>query len=67
MSTLLWILVGIIYFVVMVTLGLATLRKGHLILFIFGFVFPFMWLLGAVFPATPRAAAAAREAERLAT
>jgi hypothetical protein len=47
--------------VVLITLGLATLRKGHLILFIFGFFVPFMWLIGGLMPPTRRAAAALGE------
>jgi hypothetical protein len=56
MSAILWILLGIIYFAVMVTLGVATLRKGHVVLFCVGIVFPFLWLIGALIAPTPRAA-----------
>jgi hypothetical protein len=59
--TVLWVLLGVLYVVVLITLGLATLRKGHLILFIFGFFVPFMWLLGGLMPPTRRAAAALGE------
>jgi hypothetical protein len=48
-----WIL-GIIYFVLMVTLGLISLRKGHWVMFIVGLFLPLFWLIGALMP--PRAA-----------
>lgn len=48
---------GILYFVLMVTLGVMTLRKGHWVMFIFGIFFPIMWLIGAVIaPAHPETA-----------
>jgi hypothetical protein len=59
MSTFLWILFSVAYLLVLVTLGVATLRKGHWLLFIVGIVFPLLWLIGALMGPTPRAAAAA--------
>jgi hypothetical protein len=56
MDTFLWVLLGVLYFVILLTLGLATLRKGHLFLFFIGIIFPVLWLVGALIPATPRAA-----------
>jgi hypothetical protein len=44
-----WIL-GIIYFVLMVTLGLISLRKGHWVMFIVGLFIPLFWLIGALMP-----------------
>jgi hypothetical protein len=58
MGTFLWILFGIFYVVILVTLGLATLRKGHVLLFIVGIIFPVLWLVGAMIAPTPRAAGA---------
>jgi len=55
--TVLWILLAILYFVVLVTLGVATLRKGHTVLFIVGIFFPFLWIIGGLMAPTPRAAA----------
>jgi hypothetical protein len=40
----------ILYLVLIVTLGVLTLRKGHYWLFGFGIIFPFLWLIGAVMP-----------------
>jgi hypothetical protein len=58
MGTFLWVLLGILYFVILFTLGLTTLRKGHIVLFIVGIVFPVLWLIGAMIGPTPRAARA---------
>jgi hypothetical protein len=55
--TLLWILLGIVYVVCWVFLGLATFRKGHYLLFWVGFIFPLLWIIGAVIGPTPRAEA----------
>lgn len=58
MGTFLWIVLGVIYFVVLVTLGINTLRKGHYFLFFLGIIFPLLWVIGAVIAPTPRAAGA---------
>lgn len=47
---------AVLYVVLLVTLGLMTLRKGHWVMFIIGIFLPIFWLIGAVIP--PRAAAA---------
>ncbi len=39
-----------LYFILMFTLGLMTLRKGHWVMFVFGIVFPLFWLIGALIP-----------------
>ncbi len=41
---------GIIYFILVVTLGVMSLRKGHWVMFIIGFFLPFFWLIGALMP-----------------
>jgi ABC-type multidrug transport system permease subunit len=56
--TVLWVLLGILYLVVLITLGVATLRKGHFVLFIVGFFIPLLWLVGGLIGPTPRAAGA---------
>lgn len=58
MSTVLWFLLGVVYLAVLITLGLTTLRKGHMFLFVIGFFIPILWIIGAVIGPTPRAAAA---------
>ena len=58
MSTFLWFLFAFIYFVALVSIGMATLRKGHYVLFLVGIVFPILWIVGALMGPTPRAMAA---------
>jgi hypothetical protein len=45
---------GILYLVLIVTLGVLTIRKGHWVMFLIGIVFPVMWLIGAIMPPTRR-------------
>jgi len=46
---------GILYLVLVFTLGVMTLRKGHWVMFIFGIFLPLFWVIGAVIPPTPSA------------
>jgi hypothetical protein len=46
-----WILLGVIYLVLLCTFAVLTFRKGHWILGLIGFIFPLLWLIGAVLPA----------------
>lgn len=55
----LWSVLGVLYVVALISLGLTTLRKGHYVLFGVGFIFPILWIFGALMAPTPRAAAAA--------
>jgi hypothetical protein len=48
---------AILYFVVLVTLGLTTLRKGHGLMFFLGIFFPVLWLIGAFMAPTEPAPA----------
>jgi hypothetical protein len=41
---------GVIYFVLMITLGVMSLRKGHWVMFIIGLFIPIFWLIGALLP-----------------
>lgn len=44
---------GLLYLVILFTLGLMTLRKGHWVMFILGIFLPLFWLIGAMIrPAT---------------
>ena len=45
-----------IYVVLLITLGVMTLRRGHWVMFIVGFVMPLFWLIGALMPPTARTA-----------
>jgi len=42
--------VGIIYVVLLITIGIICLRKGHWVMFIVGLFIPLFWLIGAVIP-----------------
>jgi hypothetical protein len=46
--------VGAIYLVLMITLGVLCLRKGHWVMFIIGLFFPLLWLIGAIIPPAAR-------------
>ena len=58
MSTFLWITLVVLYLMALVSLGLATLRKGHTVLFWFGIIFPVLWIVGALMQPTAKVAAA---------
>jgi hypothetical protein len=45
------ILLSVIYLVLILILALLSFRKGHWVLGLFGFVFPVLWLFGALVPA----------------
>jgi hypothetical protein len=62
-SLLLWITLSALYLVLLWTVGIATFRRGHGLLFCVGIVFPIVWIVGAFIPRT--AAAAAAEAPSL--
>ena len=46
-----FVLVGILWFVLLVTVGIITIRKGHWVMFIIGIFFPLFWIIGALMPA----------------
>ena len=49
---------ALLYFILVFTLGLMTLRNGHGWMFFFGIFFPFLWIFGA-FIKPPETGAAA--------
>jgi hypothetical protein len=51
----LWILLGALYLTLFFLLGLATLRKGHYVLFFVGIILPILWVVGALLGPTPGA------------
>jgi hypothetical protein len=53
-STLLGAGLAILYVVLLVTLGVMSLRKGHWIMFIVGLFIPLFWLIGALIPPVRR-------------
>jgi hypothetical protein len=48
-------LAAFLYIVLIFTLGLTTIRKGHWVMFLVGIVLPFFWLIGALMPPTTEA------------
>ena len=44
------VLLGAIYFVLLVTLGIMSIRKGHWVMFIIGIFIPLFWIIGALLP-----------------
>ena len=45
---------GILYIVLLITLGVMALRKGHWVMFIIGIFIPLFWLIGTVMPPVRR-------------
>ena len=41
---------GILYLVLLVVLGITSFRKGHWVLGLIGFIFPVLWIIGAILP-----------------
>ena len=44
----------VLYIVLLVTLGIMTIRKGHWVMFIVGIFLPIVWIIGAVMPPRQR-------------
>jgi hypothetical protein len=42
---------GILYVILLLTLGIISIRKGHWVMFIIGIFLPLFWLIGALMPA----------------
>ena len=40
-----FVLGGILYVVLLLTLGIMSIRKGHWVMFILGIIFPLLWLI----------------------
>jgi hypothetical protein len=52
MSGTFWAIGGVIlYLVLLCTLAVLSFRKGHWVLGLIGFIFPILWLIGAILPA----------------
>jgi hypothetical protein len=49
------VILGIIWFVLLVTLGVMSIRKGHWVMFIIGIFIPIFWIIGALMPPKQRA------------
>jgi len=44
-------LLGVLYLVLLISLGLASIKRGHWVMFIIGIFLPIFWLIGALLPA----------------
>ena len=49
------VLLGAIYFVLLVTLGIMSIRKGPWVMFIIGIFIPLFWIIGAIMQPKSRA------------
>jgi len=47
---LLYVGLGILYVVLLIVLGLKCIKGGHWVMFIIGFIFPVLWIIGGVLP-----------------
>jgi hypothetical protein len=45
---------GILYIVLLLVLGLTSIKKGHWIMFLIGIVIPIFWIIGALMPPVQR-------------
>jgi hypothetical protein len=45
---------AVLYIVLMVTLGIMSIRKGHWVMFIIGIFLPLFWLIWALLPSRRR-------------
>lgn len=43
---------GVLYFILLLVLGLMSIKKGHWIMFLIGIFLPVFWLIGALLPPT---------------
>jgi len=44
------LLLGILWLVLLITLGVMSLRKGHWVMFLVGLFVPIFWIIGALIP-----------------
>jgi hypothetical protein len=52
-STAGWIAVlGVLYLILLLSLGITSIRKGHWMMFILGIFLPLFWIIGALMPPT---------------
>ena len=49
------VLGGLLYLILLLTLGILSIRKGHWVMFIIGIFIPLFWLIGALLPPTASA------------
>jgi hypothetical protein len=44
------LILGLIYLLLLVVFAVLSFRKGHWVLGLIGFIFPILWIIGAVLP-----------------
>ena len=49
-------LFGLLYVILLITLGIMSIRTGHWTMFIIGIFIPLFWIIGALLPPTQPAA-----------
>jgi ABC-type multidrug transport system permease subunit len=54
-ETVTFVIGGVLYLILLVTLGILSIRKGHWVMFIIGIFIPLFWLIGALLPPTASA------------
>lgn len=47
-------ILGAIYVILLITLGVISIRKGHWVMFIIGIFIPLFWIIGALLPRRER-------------
>jgi len=47
-----WVALSILYVVLLIVLGITSLKKGHWIMFLLGIFLPIFWIIGALLPPT---------------
>jgi len=60
MEWVLGIVGAVIWLILLIFLGLRSLRRGHWVMFIIGLFIPLFWLIGALMPPTMEAQARGR-------
>jgi hypothetical protein len=45
---------GLLYIVLLLVLGLTSIKKGHWIMFLIGIFIPIFWIIGALLPPVQR-------------
>jgi hypothetical protein len=45
---------SVLYLVLLITLGIMSIRKGHWVMFLIGLILPIFWLIGALLPSRRR-------------
>ena len=50
----LWVILGIVWLILLITLGIMSIRRGHWVMFLIGLFFPVFWIIGALLPPRQR-------------